>query len=235
MSNKLIQMEKRKKTIFFIVLTLLIISLFYAILMLFLAPSGVATNEGVRVKSDYVLMVLQCLVGTIVIFLPKKVEDRFQIHIPNGIEILYFIFLFCAIYLGEVRNFYYRIPYWDVILHGFSAMMLGALGFTLVDYLNGTEKLNLKLSPFFVSFFAFCFSVTCGVIWEIYEFSADALLGTNMQKFMNAKGEVLIGRAALGDTMKDIIVDTLGTLTIVVIGYVTLRKRKEDTQKEEGT
>lgn len=234
MRNKQNKSEKRKKAIFFIVLTLLLLSLFYASLMLFLAPGGVATSEGERVKSDYVLMVLQCLVGTIVIFLPKKVEDRFQIHIPNGIEIIYFIFLFCAIYLGEVRNFYYRIPYWDVILHGFSAMMLGALGFTLVDYLNGTEKLNLKLSPFFVSFFAFCFSVTCGAVWEIYEFLADGFLGTNMQKFITAEGEVLIGRAALGDTMKDIIVDTLGTLVIVIIGYLTLRKRKEEHQKEEA-
>lgn len=226
MSNKVNKYEKRKEVIFYIVLILLVISSIYSIIMLILAPSGVATIQGERVKSDYVLMVLQCLVGTIVIFLPKEVENRFEIHIPNGIEIMYFIFLFCAIYLGEVRDFYYRIPYWDVILHGISAMMLGALGFTLVDYLNDTEKLNLKLSPFFVSFFAFCFSITAGVVWEIYEFLADGFLGTNMQKFITAEGEILVGRAALGDTMKDIIVDTIGTLVIVLMGYVVLRKRQ---------
>lgn len=221
--------ETRKKVVFAIVLTLLIISVFYAIYMLFQAPSGVAQNEGERVKTDYVLMVLQCLVGAIVIFLPKKVEDHFEVRIPNAIEITYFIFLFCAIYLGEVRNFYFRVPYWDVILHAFSAAMLGALGFILVDYLTGIENLNLRLSPFFVSFFAFCFSVTCGIIWEIYEFLADGILNTNMQKFITAHGEVMIGRAALVDTMKDIIVDVLGALVVVVLGYFTLKRKQKES------
>lgn len=225
--------EKRKNIVFIVVLSLLIVSIFYAVYMLFQAQSGVATSEGERVKSDYVLMILQCLVGAIVIFLPKKVEDRFRVQIPNLIEIVYFIFLFCAIYLGEVRNFYYRIPYWDVVLHGFSAMMLGALGFILVDYLSGSEHLNLQLSPFFVSFFAFCFSVTCGTLWEVYEFLADGILRTNMQKFITAEGDILIGRAALGDTMKDIIVDILGSLLIVMIGYFTLLRRQREKQREK--
>ena len=50
-------------------------------------------------------MVLQCAVGSIVIFLPSQMKRRFGIRIPDTMEILYFIFLFCAIYLGEVRNF----------------------------------------------------------------------------------------------------------------------------------
>lgn len=229
MGNQAQESERRKKIIFTIVLTLLVLSLFYAIYMWLQAPEGPSGQEGIRVKRDYVLMILQCLAGAIIIFLPQKVEDRFRIEIPNPIQITYFIFLFCAIYLGEVRNFYFRIPYWDVILHGFSAAMLGALGFILVDYLSGVERLNLKLSPFFVSFFAFCFSVTIGAIWEVYEFLADGLLGTNMQKFITAEGRVLRGRAALTDTMEDLIVDMLGTLVVVGLGYWMLRRRRKQT------
>ncbi len=223
--------EKRKNWTFRVVLLLLAISVVYAIYMLINAPSGVAQNEYERVKSDYVLMILQCLTGCIVIFLPSKLEHRFRIDIPDIMEIMYFIFLFCAIYLGEVRNFYHKVPYWDLILHCFSAAMLGALGFIIVNFLNDTKK-TIDLSAFFVALFAFCFAVTCGTIWEIYEFLADGVLGTNMQKFITGEGAVLVGRDAVMDTMGDIIVDTLGAFTVTAIGYLNLRKQHEGKMEE---
>ena len=93
-------------------------------------------------------MLTQCILGLIVMFIPSIIERRWSIDIPNYMEILYFIFLYCAIYLGEVRNFYYLIPYWDTILHAFSGAMLGALGFTLVSILNDSAKIKIVLSPF---------------------------------------------------------------------------------------
>ena len=53
--------NKRKNFIFWTVLILLVLSIFYAVYMLTTAPSGVAQNEYDRVKSDYVLMILQCI------------------------------------------------------------------------------------------------------------------------------------------------------------------------------
>ena len=231
LSNK--KFEKRKNLIFYTVLILLVVSLIYAIFMLSFAPAGNAENEYDRVKSDYVLMILQCLAGSIIIFLPSTVERKYRIDIPDLMEIIYFIFLFCATYLGEVRNFYYKIPYWDLILHCFSAAMLGALGFVIVNFFNNTEKLKMNLSPFFVALFAFCFAVTCGTVWEIYEFAADHLLGTNMQKFITANGSVLIGHEAIVDTMEDIIVDTLGALVVTTIGYLNLKKANRQYVKCE--
>lgn len=218
--------EKRKTIIFSIVLALLVLSVFYAVYMYIVAPHGPAQNEYERVKSDYVLMILQCIVGSIIIFLPSQVENRFRINIPDIMEIMYFIFLFCAIYLGEVQNFYFKIPYWDLILHSFSAAMLGALGFVLVSFLNDMERINIHLSPFFVSLFAFSFAITCGTIWEIYEFLADGVLGTNMQKFITADGTILSGREALRDTMEDIIVDVVSALAVTTYGYVHLRREQ---------
>ena len=226
-------MERRKKVVFNIVLFLLTVSIFYAIYMLFQAPGGPADNEAERVKSDYVLMLLQCIFGVVVMFVPRRVEDHFEVDIPNLIEIIYILFLFSAIFLGEVLNFYFRFSNFDNVLHFFSAGMLSVVGFILVDFLTGIEKLNLRLSPFFVSFFAFCFSITAGVVWEIYEFLADGMLGTNMQKFITTHGEVLVGREALNDTMVDFIVNTLGSLLVVTLGYFYLRrKRKEELGKE---
>lgn len=208
-----------------IVLVLLGISVIYAVYMLFTAPSGVPDNGFEKVKSDYVLTLLQCLVGVIVMFIPSVIEKKFSVDIPDVMEMLYFVFLFCAIYLGEVRDFYYRVPSWDLILHMFSGAMLGALGFILVSFFNDSEKVNMQLSPIFVTLFAFCFALAAGTLWEIYEFLADGLLGTNMQKFITADREVLVGRDALADTMEDLIVDALSSLAVCIIGFFTLKKK----------
>jgi hypothetical protein len=224
--------EKRKNIVFIIVLGLLVISLIYSVYMLITAPTTDPLDKPYdRVKSDYVLTILQCLVGTVVIFLPSRIEQKYRIDIPDLMEILYFIFLFCAIFLGEVRNFYFKIPYWDLILHGFSAAMLGAMGFFIVSYLNDMEKPFIHLSPFFVALFAFCFALACGTVWEIYEFAADSILGTNMQKFITEEGVVLIGRGALTDTMEDLIVDAIGSFIVVAIGYINLKKQQRQSKK----
>ena len=220
------RLTKGKNLLLGIVFILLVASIIFAVYMFFQAPEEATGIEGERMKSDYILMILQCTFGALVIFLPQRVENHFEINIPNVIEIIYIIFLFLAIYLGEVRNFYFLFPNWDAVLHFFSAGMLGAVGFMLVNFMTGIEKLNLRLSPGFVSFFAFCFALTSGVVWEIYEFMADGILGTNMQKFITFEGEMLIGREAVRDTMEDLIVDALGSLLIVLIGYFYLRRKR---------
>ena len=65
--------------------------------------------------------------------------------------------------------------------------------------------------------------MTLGVFWEIYEFTFDGILRLNMQKFMLENGTQLIGRAALLDTMKDLIVDCLGAFIMSFVGYLSLR------------
>ena len=139
---------------------------------------------------------------------------------------MYIIFLYCAITLGEVRNFYYHVPHWDTILHGLSSLMSGSFGFMVVDILNKDKHTSFNLSPLFLAVFAFCFGCSIGTLWEIYEYSFDALLGLNMQKFRLEDGTELVGHAALSDTMKDIIVDCAGALIASVIGYFNLKLEK---------
>ena len=172
-------------------------------------------------------MLLQCTLGIVVMFLPSFVQKKFSIEIPDYMTIMYFIFLYCAIYLGEVHSFYYLIPRWDNILHAFSGAMLGALGLILVNILNNSENISVKLSPFFVALFAFCFALAAGALWEVYEFAGDGLFGLNMQKFTTADGIVLIGHEALFDTMMDIIIDASAALIVSIFGYISLKKHKK--------
>lgn len=225
--KKLAQKIKLSRWTFIGVLTSFILSIAYVTVMLCLISGNeTATSYSGRHRSDYVLMLLQCCLGVLALFLPSFLNKKFKIRVPSGMMIMYVIFLYCAIFLGEVRSFYYAIPFWDSILHFFSGGMLGCLGFSVVRILNSDKKVPVNLSPAFVSFVALCFAVTIGALWEIYEFTGDGLLGLNMQKYMLEDGTQLVGRAALSDTMKDIIVDFCGAGLFCLIGYFSMKRKK---------
>lgn len=204
-------------TILFISLAL---SVVYAFVHFIHAPDTVL--EGMphaKVKSDYLLMLTQCILGLAVMLLPSIINHRWSVPIPRKIYIAYYVFLYCAIFLGEVFDFYYVIPHWDIILHACSGAMLSALGFILVDLLNRNLQVSVDLSPFFESVFAFCFALALGALWEIYEFAGDIILDLNMQKAYTADGMALAGTAALLDTMEDIIVDAIAAAVVALAGY----------------
>ena len=91
--------------------------------------------EGLRVKTDYILMLTQCILGIVALFLPNIISKKAKIIIPSNMYMLYILFLYAAVFLGEVRNYYYKIPNWDTILHTCSGAMLGALGFSFINIL----------------------------------------------------------------------------------------------------
>lgn len=199
----------------------------FIIYKIIVSPTSNTENiEGLRVKTDYILMLTQCILGVLAFFLPNIISKKTKIVIPSNMYIVYVLFLYGAVFLGEVRNYYYRVPHWDTILHTCSGAMLGALGFSFVNILNKHEKVHVELSPMFVALFAFGFAITLGVMWEIYEFTFDGVLGLNMQKFALGDGTQLIGRAAVTDTMEDLIVDSIGAFTMATIGYISLKYKK---------
>jgi hypothetical protein len=221
---------KMEKIVSVAVFLSLVASIIYIIVRIIMVPGGVP-EDSQRPESEYILMLVQCVIGILIMFLPGIISRKLSIRIPNRMHIMFTMFLFCAIYLGEVRSFYYHFKHWDVLLHAFGSGMLGALGFSFVTLLNRSEHVPVNLSPLFVALFAFCFSITLGVMWEIYEFSFDGILGLNMQKFALADGNRLIGRVALMNTMKDLIVDVFGALAVSIIGYVSLKYKKGWVEK----
>lgn len=122
-----------------------------------------------------------CLLSLILFTVPFFIQRRFRIELPNVLEILILVFIFSAEILGEINNFYGVIPFWDSLLHTLNGFLAAGVGFALFDLLNKNSK-SIHLSPLFLSIVAFCFSMTIGVLWEFFEFSADKYLGTDMQK-----------------------------------------------------
>jgi len=193
-----------------------------------ISVSSVEATSGRDIKliNDYILMLTQCLSGIVVLLLPGIIQRKLKITIPPGMLAAFAIFMFCGVYLGEVHYFYYRVPHWDTLLHTFSGFALAAVGVSIVGLLNKSTTAPVSLSPGFVAIFAFCFAVAAGTVWEIYEYAVDTIANLNMQKYLLESGEALVGQAALADTMKDIIVDSLGAMVFSVISYVSM-KRKE--------
>ncbi len=126
--------------------------------------------------------VMLCGLSLVLFLMPAFVSKNFGIEIPSAFEIIVLLFIFAAEILGEISSFYVKYAYWDTMLHTLNGFMCAALGFSLVDIFNRSTKFKFRLSPFFLAFVAFCFSMTIGVLWEFFEFSGDMLLNYDMQK-----------------------------------------------------
>ena len=98
---------------------------------------------------------------------PQFIDKKLGVTIPVGLETVILIFIFSAEILGEINAFYVKIPIWDTILHTTNGFLMAAIGFALIDLFNRSDRFSIKMSPYFVAFFAFCFSMTVGVMWGI--------------------------------------------------------------------
>ncbi|MBU0456830.1 MAG: hypothetical protein ABH824_07235 [Nanoarchaeota archaeon] len=144
--------------------------------------------------------------------LPAIIRHSYKVHLPLELDLIVIIFVFASLFLGEVRGYYTRFWWWDVLLHTSSGILFGFAGFFLVYILNEEKKVHVNLKPFFVFLFSFAFANMIGVIWEIFEFSMDSFFAFNMQK------------SGLIDTMWDLIVNTLGSLVVATLGFFYMKK-----------
>ncbi|WP_320128787.1 hypothetical protein [uncultured Sphaerochaeta sp.] len=126
--------------------------------------------------------VFLCLLTLMLFAIPSLIETNSDIDIPDTLENLMLIFVFAAEILGEMQSYYVAVPLWDTMLHTANGFLAAAIGFSLVDILNQSERFTFKLSPLFVVIVAFCFSMTIGVIWEFFECFMDMVFHTDMQK-----------------------------------------------------
>jgi uncharacterized membrane protein YjdF len=178
---------------------------------------------------DLVVFVLEAqwlnafLAATIIgiIVAPIVLRDRLPVRLPAEMQLASLVFIFAALFLGEIRSYYERIWWWDIALHMSSGLLLGILGFLLVYVLNESRNIDLHMRPRFVALFAFFFAVAVGAIWEIFEFTMDSGLGMRMQKPM------LGDDSGLTDTMWDLIVDTVGAFLISALGWWYMHRNAE--------
>ncbi|MDA7519631.1 hypothetical protein N8522_06545 [Akkermansiaceae bacterium] len=151
------------------------------------------------------------MVALVMTALPIIFAERFEVKLPIRFAAAISIFAFATLFLGEVRDYYGRFWWWDVVLHTASAVGFGLIGFLGIFMLFEGDR--FKAPPIALAILSFCFAVSIGAIWEIFEFAMDQIFGMNMQK------------SGLIDTMWDLIVDCIGAIIGSSAGFLYLEKR----------
>ncbi|WP_368184575.1 hypothetical protein [Aestuariibius sp. HNIBRBA575] len=151
---------------------------------------------------------------------PLILVRRLHVHLPASFFAAIVVFLFASLFLGEVFDFYERYPWWDVLLHGGSAMGFGLAGFLFALLIFEGE--DYAAPPIAMGFIGFCIAVSIGAVWEIFEFLMDLAFGLNMQK------------SGLMDTMWDLIVDVIGASIGGGSGYLYLKGWRFGTVLDEA-
>lgn len=163
----------------------------------------------------------------------------------------YILFSFYAMgpLLGGVYNLYYFTSWWDDLLHLLAGTIFAVVGAQLAYSLNK----NVKISYMFAALFGILVSISIAVVWEIFEYSCDVFLHSDMQAdtivstiitkinrtdgstdiyenitetLVNGQDMQIKGYLDIGliDTMTDMIVETLGAMVLFV--YVIIDKNK---------
>ncbi len=144
---------------------------------------------------------------------PVAFRSRLPVRVPAEFQILAILFVFASLFLGEIRNYYELIWWWDAGLHASSGLLFGIVGFLLVYVLNENERIDINLRPRFIALFAFTFAMAVGALWEVFEFAMDQAFGLQMQKAR------LGDPSGLTDTMLDLSFDAAGALLISMFGW----------------
>jgi len=140
---------------------------------------------------------------------PVIFADRFDIRLPVHFFAGIVLFIFGTVYLGEAFGFYEKYWWWDILLHGGSAMGFGLIGFIFVFILFEGDK--YAAPHWALALIAFCIAITIGTLWEVFEFGMDQVFGMNMQK------------TGLIDTMWDLVVNICGAAIGAASGFGYLK------------
>lgn len=139
---------KEKKPYYLIIARKLIF--WSVVLMLGIAVFLLFTRTGDN-KGRLIFTIVQLVAMLFVLRIPKFIQDIYHFEIPHLLDFILITFAFSGFILGDVLNFYGRIPYWDSILHTFSGVVIAYVGFIVIQYLDQEYRIPLSVSPLFMS------------------------------------------------------------------------------------
>lgn len=142
--------------------------------------------------------------------LPKAYSAVIDIAFPAGLSTGILCFCAAALLGGELGGFYVRLWWWDIALHFVAAAVLAVFGMALAMTATGGRRPQGAI--WMLATCAFGFAVMVGVMWELMEFSIDAIFGTNAQ------------RSGLPDTMGDQAVNVLGAALGAIAGHAHVHR-----------
>ncbi len=165
------------------------------------------------------------------IVFPKFFTRGFIPKIPIEIEIILFVMVFVQFVLGEARDFYTTIPYYDKFVHYLLPMFIGLLAFLFLYTLQETG--NLKVSKWAMVVLVVMIALAIGAFWEICEYLSDRIFYAMFDSWHHFQGNAQ--QSAIDDTMTDLIIDTLGGVFGALLALWFVGKEKGTSRLEEIT
>jgi hypothetical protein len=227
---KKIKKLETPKIIYFILVGIVVLEIIGAIFTVIFAATPTQRDAGI---SNIFLGFLAVTLFSI----PWLIESRFKLDIPNYLEVIVLIFLFCSIVLGSMHNLLATVKGYDKVLHIASGIFISVTGFEIIHFFNISKTKESRLKPGILSIFAFCFSVTLLVLWEFYEFAVDTIAYNvssiserNMQRYQWINESTIYPQSyGLMDTMLDLLIGSFGAMVVAIVGWRMLvyKQRKE--------
>ncbi len=156
--------------------------------------------------------------------IPPIVNRSYNVNLPWNLDFLLTIWLAFSL-LGEL-GFYAEIWWWDDFLHFAGTAVLVYLAFVLVYALNFTKKIRLSIP--LIGFFTFLFGVAFGALWEIAEFYAWKITGTDAL----AMGTPPDFRVGLLDTFSDLQFDAAASILVALLGMKYVARQRHVKLRE---
>jgi uncharacterized membrane protein YjdF len=178
------------------------------------------------------------------VMIPNIVQKLFKFRVDTTLYIFILIYAICPL-LGYSYKLYYKLAWWDDLLHAFAGVIFAMFGAYLPKILNKEGDNSIALC----AVVGLAVSIAIAALWEFAEFGMDNLYGTDMQKdtlihtirsyllgeeLGLPKGELGIAEVitsttinettlqgyidiGLIDTMKDMFVETLGAALYIAL------------------
>lgn len=224
------------------------LSVFKVALTLTCCLVGLLSTIYVAMTTGETFSYFYCLATVAFAALPLVLSVLFRWRMNLFFYLLFTFYTFGPL-LGAVYNFYYFTSWWDDLLHLLAGTVFAVVGAQLAVVLNK----NNKTSYVFAALFGVLLSVFIAVVWEIFEYSSDVFLHSDMQadtvidsivtKINRTDGiadayegitETVVNGQSLGiqgyldigliDTMHDMIIETVGALIFSV--YVLIDRNR---------
>ena len=163
-----------------------------------------------------------CLATIPFVCLPTLLSIIFKWKLNLGFYIVFSLYALGPL-LGAVYALYYITWWWDDLLHALAGVLFAVCGAYIAIVLNKNGKTHYLLSALFGLFF----SMGIAVLWELFEYSADMLLGSDMQadtvvNYLATKVGRTDGGLTVFEGIRDVVIDgkSLGLGGYLDIGLI---------------
>lgn len=138
------------------------------------------------------------------LLVPTGFKKFIQFKISIELEVVYYIFLFLAQFLGSGVNLYKYISWFDTFTHFLSGILTCFVALILLYLFKQNPKKKIMFNITYILGIVF---LVAG-IWEFFEFGMDQLTGSNLQHWMETGVE---------DTMCDMLAAFSGSILFTVV------------------